>query len=579
MQYNDKLFRIILYMAPNEPAIHSEIAQRTRWFIRLSWLLLPAIGIPSLITDLIDTGWSYNTKSTLALLTLSLAANAVFFLLSRAKKRSLTYFRVLAGALIAFDITLITFIIFARGGLESRSVILYIFPILVSAPIYGRRAVYVSAAAALLLYNTQLLADYFGVLHPLDIAAPSLHVSAAYVFQSIAYISSILLLCAVIADYITRLLIAKERQASQNLAGLNKAQHIAKMGSWEWDCTTDKVVYSDGFYSLLHDDPYADEKAAHGILGLVHHDDLAMVKRTINKSLKNGKPYRFDVRLQLPNQPVMYVHCEGEPIVNKAGKVIKLFGTMQDTTDSRQLDLAKSDFVAIASHQLRTPASSVKQYIGMLLSGYAGDVPEIQRKMLQTAYESNERQIIIVNDLLYVAQLESGNLRMKPEIVNIVALLKDIIEELTPRYQASEQTITYSTKLRNFYCKVDATLMRMVIENLIDNAHKYSHANQRISVKFACTDKQLLITISDQGVGIAPEDLKKLFQKFSRVENALSSSAGGSGLGLYLSYKLVTLHGGEITVSSEKGKGSTFTISLPRALAVQKRRLKTPTQA
>lgn len=563
-------------MAPNEPASHSEVAQRTRWFIRLSWILLPAVGVPSFIAEFLDKGWNTDSRSTLVLLIVGLAANAAFFVLAHTNKGTLTYYRVVGATLLAFYIALITYIIFARGGLESRSVILYIFPILVSAPIFGRRAVYVSALVAIVLYDTQVLADYFGILRPLDIAAPSLHSSTAYVLQTIAYISSILLLCAVIADYITRLLIAKERQASETLAALNKAQHIAKMGSWEWDKKKNEVVYSEGLKALLHIDP--KELSTKGLVfsKLIVDEDKPAVKRKVEQAFRRNKPFSCDFRLRLQNSTLMHIHCEGEPILDKSGKVHKLFGTMQDVTDIKQLDIAKSDFVAIASHQLRTPASSVKQYIGMLLSGYAGNVSDIQRKMLQTAYESNERQIIIVNDLLYVAQLESGNLRMKPAVTDIATLLKDVIDELTPRYLASGQTIKLSSKFRHFYCKVDAALMRMVIENIIDNAHKYSNPDQTITVKFARTEKHLRIIVKDQGVGIAPEDLKRLFHKFSRVENPLSSTAGGSGLGLYLSHKLVTMHGGKIEVTSEKGKGSSFTISLPGTLAVQKRHAKRP---
>ena len=560
-------------MAPNEPAMFSEIAQRTRWFIRLSWFLLPAIGLPSFLAELLKTHRAYNPIATLILLVIAMGANAIFFALTHVKKDSLTYYRTIAAALVAFYIVLITIIIYTRGGLESRSVILYIFPILVSAPIFGRRAVYVSAAISILLYDAQVVADFANILPPLGVAIPPLHDNLSYAVETVVYISSVLILCAVIADYITRLLIDKERQALENLAGLNKAQQIAKMGSWEWDCATDEVNYSEGIYRLLQLNP----RERFTMIDFVHPDDRAIARQAVEEALKQKKPFRFDTRLLVPGLPLKYMHSEGEPVLDKTGKVIKLFGTVQDMTDVRQLDIAKSDFVAIASHQLRTPASSVKQYIGMLLGGYAGDVPDMQRKMLQTAYESNERQIIIVNDLLYVAQLESGNLRMKPTVVDLVALLQDIVEEVAPRYQAVDQTITFASKVRHFKCKLDATLMRMVIENLIDNAHKYSGPNQKIAVRFSYADDSINIAIRDKGVGIAPEDIKKLFQKFSRVENALSSSAGGSGLGLYLSHKLVAMHGGTIEVSSRTGKGSTFTIVLPGSRAVQKPHAKTPT--
>lgn len=563
-------------MAPDEPAVQSEIAQRIRWFIWLSWYLLPAVGLPSIITELINEGWAIDAQSTVAFMILALLANTIFYGLARNKKGSQTYYLILAAVLITFYTVLVTALIYAKGGLESRSVILYIFPILVSAPIFGRRAVYVSALAAILLYDAQVLADYFGVLRPLGIAAPALHTNTGYVVETITYISSILILCAVIADYITRLLIDKERQASESLAALHKAQLVAKMGSWEYDRISNTITYSDGFNALLHLKEKIVKGRAYGILDYIHPEDQKRVKQIIDRAVRQGKPYRYDARLALPNVPVKFIHSEGEPVLNKAGRVIKVIGTVQDVTDIRQLDIAKSDFVAIASHQLRTPATSVKQYIGMLLGGYAGDVPEPQKKMLQTAYESNERQIIIVNDLLYVAQLDSGNLRFKPEEIDAVALINDIADELAPRYLASEQNIKCSSKYRHFFCKIDPTLIRMVIENLIDNAHKYSSPHQTISVNLTQKDKRIRIAVSDNGVGIAPDDVKKLFHKFSRLENTLSTNAGGSGLGLYLAYKLVALHGGKIEVSSAKGKGSTFTICLPNSLVVRKHLAKTP---
>lgn len=557
-------------MAPDEPAVQSEIAQRTRWFIRLCWFLLPAVGLPSIISELINEGWTANPQSTLEFFTIALAANAVFYSLARVKKGSLTYYRALAGALIIFYITLITVLIFTKGGLESRSVILYIFPILASAPIFGSWAVYASAGAAVILYDAQVALDYFGIIKPLGIEVPSLHSSVAYVVETIAYISSILILSAVIADYITRLLIDKERQALENLAGLNTAQHIAKIGSWEWNFKTHAVAYSKGYYTLLNIKPTDTDTDEYELINFIHPDDRQRAKRAIDNAIKHGKSFRFDARLSLPHTTLKFIHCEGETVLNSSGTVTRLIGTVQDITDAKQLDLAKSDFVAIASHQLRTPATSVKQYIGMLLGGYAGDIPESQKKMLQTAYESNERQIIIVNDLLYVAQLDSGNLRFKPEPTDVVALIQDIAEELTPRYQASAQTIKCNSKYQHFYCRIDPTLIRMVIENLIDNAHKYSGDNQSIRVNFAYRDKKILIAIKDNGVGISPDDMKKLFLKFTRIENTLSTNAGGSGLGLYLADKLVALHGGKIEVSSAKGRGSTFTISLPNTLTSTK---------
>lgn len=546
------------------------IAQGVRWYINLRWYMLAAITLPSFFAEWAKEGWSAHAQQTLTFFIIAIASNVAFFILLRLRG-TLNYYRTLAAAMIVFDIALVTALIFVKGGLESRSVILYILPILAAAPMFGRLAVYTAAAAAVFLYDLQVLLDYFGILRPLGIVDPSLHTSATYVVETIAYISSVLILCAVVADYITRRLVDKEQQASENLAGLNKAQHIAKMGSWEWNRQRHTITYSDGFYTLLHLKPQKYELRDYGLLEYIHPDDKARVKRIIDQAFKRRKPYRYEARLSLPHKPIMYIQSDGAPVLNKAGEVIKIYGTVHDITDLKQLDIARKDFVAIASHQLRTPASSVKQYIGMLLGGYGGTVSETQAKMLQTAYESNERQIIIVNDLLYVAQLDSGNLHLKPEVIDFVSLLHGIIEELTPHYMSVEQSIKLTTKFRHLYCQVDPSLMRMVIENIVDNARKYSQPDTHITVNLSQLNNQLHIAIADNGVGMSNEDTKKLFQKFTRIENPLSSIAGGSGLGLYLSYKLVLMHGGKIKVTSKLGKGSTFTVMLPGTTIVQKR--------
>jgi signal transduction histidine kinase len=557
-------------MMPITQAKDFGIAHSARWYVNLRWFMITAVSLPSFFAQLIKEGWTSNAQLTAIFFVLAMASNIAYYFLARIRA-SVQYYRYLSAFLIIFDILLVTILIFVRGGLESRSVILYVLPILGSAPMFGSLAVYAAAASAVFLYSTQVLLDYFNILRPPDINDLSLHTSATNVAETITYISSILILCALVADYITRRLVEKEQQASENLAGLNKAQHIAKMGSWEWDKKTHTMIYSDGYYTLLHLRKDQELNQNYGLLDFIHPDDKARVKRIIDNAVRKGKAYRYETRLSLPHQPIMYVQSDGAPVLNKAGNVTKVYGTVHDITDLKQLDIARKDFVAIASHQLRTPASSVKQYIGMLLGGYAGTIPEAQVKMLQTAYESNERQIIIVNDLLYVAQLDSGNLHIKPEVIDVVSLLHSIIEELMPQYRASERSVTLSTRFRQLYCKVDPSLMRMVVENIVDNARKYSQPETQIVISLSHTDNQVHIAITDNGVGMSNDDTKKLFQKFTRIDNPLSSIAGGSGLGLYLSYKLVMMHGGKIKVTSKIGEGSTFTIMLPGTIIVQER--------
>jgi signal transduction histidine kinase len=227
------------------------------------------------------------------------------------------------------------------------------------------------------------------------------------------------------------------------------------------------------------------------------------------------------------------------------------------------INRAKDEFISIASHQLRTPATGVKQYLGMLLDSYAGKLNKRQRTFVETAYVSNERQIKIINDLLYVARLDAGKLRLEKDTHNLTKLISDIVKQQSKELEKRNQRLVYAPGKKKVNALVDREKLRMVLENIIDNASKYSHENGKVKVSLNQADGHVHMQISDSGIGIDKKDHKKLFQKFSRIENANSSFINGSGLGLYWAKKVVDLHGGTISLASELDKGSTFTVSLP----------------
>jgi signal transduction histidine kinase len=228
-----------------------------------------------------------------------------------------------------------------------------------------------------------------------------------------------------------------------------------------------------------------------------------------------------------------------------------------------QVNKAKDDFISLASHQLRTPATGVKQYIGMILEGFAGELPDHLEPFLVKAYESNERQLSIVNDLLQVAQLDAGTIRLHRAPTNLTGMLLSIVSEQSTKFSQRRQTLRYGPKGSDIVVSVDAGRMRMVFDNLIDNASKYTPENRTVTVGLEHTPEEVLVRIKDQGVGIAPEDVDKAFQKFSRVANSRSELVGGSGLGLYWAKQIVDLHDGAIDVHSRPGEGSEFVVRLP----------------
>ncbi len=228
------------------------------------------------------------------------------------------------------------------------------------------------------------------------------------------------------------------------------------------------------------------------------------------------------------------------------------------------LNKTKDEFISLASHQLRTPATGVKQYVGMVLEGFAGKISGRQKDMLYKAYESNERQLAIINDLLKVAQVDSGNLTLHRVPVGMVSLIEDVIREQQLTTEKRRQKVIFkSLQSKEINAFADIETIRMVIENILDNASKYSEHGKSIKVVLEIKNDMACIQISDQGVGVKRADRSKLFQKFSRIENPLSTVVGGTGLGLYWAKRIVDLHGGYIKFESGKPKGVVVTISLP----------------
>lgn len=231
-----------------------------------------------------------------------------------------------------------------------------------------------------------------------------------------------------------------------------------------------------------------------------------------------------------------------------------------------ELNQAKDEFISVASHQLRTPATGVKQYIGMLLEGMLGELTESQRAVLSRAYESNERQLKIVSDLLKVARVDAGKVMLKKTKTDLNQLMTDVVREETEIMKKRRQRIRFTPASASAVAQVDRDTVRMVLENLIDNASKYSGEGTTIKASVATRPRSITLQVADEGVGISDEDINKLFEKFSRIHNPLSTQAGGSGLGLYWAKKIIDLHGGTIQVESKVNKGTAFSIDLPKSL-------------
>lgn len=227
----------------------SDVVLRTRWYIYLRWFLLLAIAIPGLIPLYLGEGWSAQVQRDTTLAILAVGSNGAFWLLGRVN-RSVRYYALLAVILMILDVLLITYFIYTKGGIESRSPILYVVPILMSAAIFGRKAVYITAGGALIAYDFFIIIEHFGLVQGLG-SFTNLRSDTAYVANTILFFSAIFFIVAFLADYITRQLTLKERQALEGAEALKRAQAIARLGSWEWDITRDKIIWSEELCRLF----------------------------------------------------------------------------------------------------------------------------------------------------------------------------------------------------------------------------------------------------------------------------------------------------------------------------------------
>jgi signal transduction histidine kinase len=228
------------------------------------------------------------------------------------------------------------------------------------------------------------------------------------------------------------------------------------------------------------------------------------------------------------------------------------------------LDQAKSDFISIASHQLRTPLTIVKGYVSMMLEGNFGELNPMERDSLEKVFESNERLIRLVENLLNISRIESGRMQYTYEVMPLEKVVDSVVDELQSYAIKMKLKLSYKKQKAALpLVRIDEEKIRQVVMNLIDNAIKYTKAGT-VTVSLKEDDGGIIFTVSDSGMGINPLDISKLFKKFSRVAGTNLVHTEGTGLGLYVARTMIEAHKGRIWAESDgEGLGSRFSFWLP----------------
>jgi len=237
--------------------------------------------------------------------------------------------------------------------------------------------------------------------------------------------------------------------------------------------------------------------------------------------------------------------------------------TLVDITKQKNVENAKSEFVSLASHQLRTPIASIKWNMELLMSAHVGDLNDKQKKFAEKVARAAERMNMLLNDFLSASKLEMGNFEAKPETIVLDAFVEAQMEEFDARIQSKNITVKRSFTPKELSVSVDPRLLRMVLSNLVSNAIKYTPEGGNVVISYTVADRWVSIEVKDTGLGIPEADQEKLFTKFFRASNTKDNLIEGTGLGLYIVRQAVKRMEGNLSFGSKEGVGTRFIVDIP----------------
>jgi two-component system cell cycle sensor histidine kinase PleC len=372
---------------------------------------------------------------------------------------------------------------------------------------------------------------------------------------------------------------AASEQNRRLAARLQKAQRIARIGSWSWDLATNELWWSEEIYRIFGLDPDQFAATYDAFLARVHPEDRDAVARNVENALSGNQPYTIDHRIVRPDGVERTVREEAEILFDEHGQATVMDGVVQDITEDQEREtelraakeraeeaaVAKSRFLAMMSHELRTPLNAIIGFGDLIAREAFGPLgSERYREYAADIHASGQHLLDVINDVLEMSRMETGGAELAEETVALGEVVNNAVRLVGEKANRHGISITTDVDPRDLAIVGDLPRVRQILFNLIDNAIKFSDRNSQIRVRADRTDEGCArLHVTDQGGGI-PEHIKpRITDAFTQASETLSRNRDGIGLGLSLVKAFAELHGGSLEIDSEVGRGTTMTVVFP----------------
>ena len=483
-----------------------------------------------------------------------------FYIIRPATRLSNRALQSLSFSQIFIDQLAVTALIYLTGGPDSIAYVLYFFSLFATTILFSEAEIVSLTILSLVMYITLIMLEFTETIPHYDRYSGQMG-STDFVISNTIFFSIALISTALFAVFINRLIRERELELTIERDKIRSIINSLEDGIVMLDANGHVLLINTAARDMLL--LYGKAYTTH----LPKEHMPAFLHSVVDVLLKQQQKKRFGEEVLIEKlDDRRHLQIDSIPITTKEGKAIGWVKVLRDVTREKELDSIKSDFISVAAHQLRTPLAGLKWFFKIMQEGDAGRVTKRQAELLEEAYLRNNEVIEIVNNLLDISEIEEGRFPYTFEANDLVTVIESTIEGAGTEWKRKNIEIKFDNAVGtdSIMVEMDAQKMKMAIQNLVDNAVKYSSPDSTVWIKLRLKNGRYILSIVDHGIGIAKEQQQNIFTKFFRGTNAKEWITTGSGLGLYIVKNIIGKHHGQIWFQSEEGEGTTFFISFPQ---------------